>query len=194
MQSRRLVPWILAPLLLVLFAGMVQVTLPLTASQAWAQAKADWAERAVALENAKNWPSLLAHCLQWTKAEPDNYLAWDYLGRAYLENYPPYREREAMFAFLKALKLKPDSLEVLHHLGASYLRQLRYEPAIWVYKKLLRLKPDDVDAWDGLGFAYANTWNRPAALEAVKQLRRYNPKKADELEKYILQRFDYKKY
>ena len=92
-------------LALVLFAGMVQFTLPLTASPVHAQAKADWADRAEALEKAKDWPGLLAHCLKWTKAEPGNGLAWYNLGDAYGKLG---RHQEAVEAFREAVRLKPD--------------------------------------------------------------------------------------
>ena len=37
-----------------------------------AKPKAGWEDRAVALEKARDWQGLLAHCRRWTQAEPGN--------------------------------------------------------------------------------------------------------------------------
>ena len=43
-----------------------------------------WLERSKTLGKAQDWRGMLAHCRQWTQAEPDSALAWHRLGSAYL--------------------------------------------------------------------------------------------------------------
>jgi tetratricopeptide (TPR) repeat protein len=142
-----------------------------------------WYDRAVTLENAKDWQGLLAHCRQWTKAEPGNYRAWCYLGLAYSNLRHP---SEALSAFREGLRLKPDSFRALHDIGVAYLNLGRYQEAIKALNEALRLKPDFADAWQSLARAYALSGNRAAALEALNELRRYDPQKADKLYHMII--------
>jgi Flp pilus assembly protein TadD len=142
-----------------------------------------WYDRAVTLENARNWQGLLAHCRQWTKAEPGNYRAWCYLGLAYSNLRQP---SEALRAFRECLRLKPDSFRALHDIGVANLNLSRYQEAIKALKEALRLKPDYTDAWQSLARAYALSGNRTAALEAVNELRRYDPQRADKLYQMII--------
>jgi tetratricopeptide (TPR) repeat protein len=137
-----------------------------------------WYDRAVTLERARDWQGLLAHCRQWTKAEPGNYRAWCYLGLAYSNLRHP---SEALRAFREGLRLKPDSFRALHDIGVAYLNLGRYQEAIKAFRESLSLKPDYADAWQSLAKAYALSGNRAAALEAVNELRRYDPQKADKL-------------
>jgi tetratricopeptide (TPR) repeat protein len=137
-----------------------------------------WYDRAVTLERARDWQGLLAHCRQWTKAEPGNYRSWCYLGFAYSNLRHP---SEALRGFRECLRLKPDSFRALHDIGVAYLNLGRYQEAIKALNEALRLKPDYADAWQSLARAYALSGNRAAALEALNELRRYDPQKADKL-------------
>ena len=148
-----------------------------------ARPKADWKDRAGALEKAQDWPGLLAHCRLWTQAEPGNAFAWFILGFTYKKLG---RYQEALEAYREALRLKPDFAEAWGELGAAYGKLGRHQDAIAPYREALRLKPDDAEAWGGLAAAYALSGNRSAALEAVREFRRYDPQKAEELFNLIM--------
>jgi len=142
-----------------------------------------WLDKAAALEKAGDYPGLLAHCRQWTRAEPGDALAWFSLGNAYGELG---RHREAVEAYREALRLKPDYADAWYNLGVAYGKLGRHREAVEACREALRLKPDYADAWNNLGVAYFLLGNRSAALEAVKELRRYDPQQADKLFNLIL--------
>jgi tetratricopeptide (TPR) repeat protein len=148
------------------------------ATEPGARPKEYWIDRGSALEKARDWQGLLAHCRRWTQAEPDTGLAWSCLGNAY-GNLG--RHREAIEAYQEALRLKPDHANAWNNIGVAYGKLGRYREAIAAYREALRLKPGYANAWFNLAVAYANSGNRSAALEAVKELRRYDPQKADKL-------------
>jgi hypothetical protein len=58
-------------------------TTPKTRGDRGARPAESWFDRAEALEEAQDWPGLLAHSHRWTQAEPDKGLAWFRLGVAY---------------------------------------------------------------------------------------------------------------
>jgi Flp pilus assembly protein TadD len=142
-----------------------------------------WGDRAVALEKARDFTGMLAHCRRWTQAEPNNEWAWFSLGVAYrnLERY-----REAIEAYREALRLKADFATAWNNLGFAYQKMGRSREEIEAYQEALRLEPDFADAWYNLAGAYFRSGNRSAALEAVRELRRYDPKEADKLFKLII--------
>lgn len=137
-----------------------------------------WLNRAVELEKAQDWASLLTWCRRWTSAEPGTPYASFYLGIAYdgLKRYG-----DAIVAFKEAVRLKPDFAEAWNSLGNSYVSIAFYRWAIGCYQKAIRLKPDYAEAWWGLGGSYARSGNRSAALEAVRELRKYDPQHANQL-------------
>jgi cytochrome c-type biogenesis protein CcmH/NrfG len=69
-----------------------------------ARPKKGWEAREKALSEAQ----------AWTKAEPENELAWDNLGFAYLVTG---RYRKAVEAFREVLRLMPDNAEAWKNLA-----------------------------------------------------------------------------
>jgi cytochrome c-type biogenesis protein CcmH/NrfG len=133
---------------------------------------ATWLDRKAALEKAGDWPGLLAHCRLWTQAESYNGLAWYNLGDAY-GNLG--RHREAIAAYRKALRLKPDETCIWNNLGAQYGKMGRHHDAIAAYKEALRLKPDDVLVWYNLAGNYGNLGSHHEAIAAYKEALRLKP-------------------
>jgi hypothetical protein len=135
-----------------------------------------WERRVVALEKAQDWHGLLAWCRRWTQAESGRELAWNGLGVAY-EKLGRYRE--AIEAFLEALRLKPDYALAFYNLGVAYGEMGRQQEAIEAFRKALRLDPDDADAWIDLGFAYGEMGRQQKAIEAYRQALRLKPDDKD---------------
>jgi Flp pilus assembly protein TadD len=133
---------------------------------------ATWLDRALALEKVRDWPGLLAHCRQWTKAEPPNALAWSSFGFAYANLG---RHREAIEAYQEALRLKPDYAEAWCNLGAAYQKIDRSKNAIEAYREALRLKPDNAVTWYNLGGAYGKMGSHREAIEAFREALRLKP-------------------
>ena len=102
-----------------------------------------WPDQAAALGKARDWAGLLAHSREWTKAEPENPVAWFSLGEAYARMG---RHREAIDPFKEALRLKPDLADAWYSLGVAYGKLRRSQEEIEAYQKALRFKPDYVSA------------------------------------------------
>jgi Flp pilus assembly protein TadD len=91
------------------------------------------------------------------------------------------RYAEAVAAFQRALKARPDFAEAHSNLGYSLRNTGKVDQAIAEYQEALRLKPDLAEAREYLGGAYLMKGDKQAALEQHRILERQNPKLAAEL-------------
>ncbi len=100
--------------------------------------KEDWGNRTVALEKARNWQGLLAHCRRWTQSKPGDFLAWHSLGVAYgrMGRYP-----EAIEAYREAVRLKPDDVVAWNNLALSYALSGNGNAALEALRELRRYDP-----------------------------------------------------
>jgi Flp pilus assembly protein TadD len=137
-----------------------------------AKPKEGWDDRAVALDKARDWQGMLAHCRRWTQAKPGYYLAWFNLGVAYESLGPP---QKAIEAYREALRLKPDYAQAWCGLGGAYGKMGRYQEAIEPLREGLRLKPDFPFAWYNLGVAYGELGRHREEIEAYREALRLKP-------------------
>jgi len=107
-----------------------------------AKPKEDWENRAVALEKAKDFQGLMAHCRRWTQAKPGNALAWFGLGVTYEDLG---RHREAIEACRQALRLKPDYADAWNNLAIAYALSGNRSAALDAVKELRRLDPQKAE-------------------------------------------------
>ncbi|MCX5891212.1 MAG: tetratricopeptide repeat protein [Deltaproteobacteria bacterium] len=77
----------------------------------------NWSDGELALEKALDWPGLLAHCRQLTRAEPDNDVAWYALGFAYANLG---RHQDAIKAHRETLRIDPDYANAWYALAVEY--------------------------------------------------------------------------
>jgi len=138
----------------------------------------EWIKRSIALENRKDWQGLLDWSQKWTKSEPKNTDAWNYLGVAYLGLK---RYNDAIEAYRQALRINPRYVKAWNSLGGAYYDLKRYDDAIDAYRQAVRIDPENAIAWTNLGLAYLSSGNRTAALDVVQKLRRLDPARADKL-------------
>lgn len=138
---------------------------------------------ASALIQKEDWQGLKNFALRWTKAEPQNSIAWNYLGRAYRANE---QGTKAIEAYQQAVRINPDYAEAWHGLGSVYYFFTdQGTKAIEAYQQAVRVNPDFADAWHLLGQAYVGTNHQYAkAIEAYQQVIRIKPN--DGLEWYYL--------
>jgi tetratricopeptide (TPR) repeat protein len=109
---------------------------------------------------------------------------------------------EAVKAFKKALKLKPDEYEICYHLGAALIELKRYDEAAKVYKSTLQVKPSDSEVFYNLSIVYSLLRKHDIALDNLKRAvelnheikndARFNPafdsiRMKDEFKKLVLQ-------
>lgn len=85
------------------------------------------------------------------------------------------REREAKFAFQKALRYQPDDQWTLAHYAETLRTLEHYEEAIEVFHKALALNPEDAWSWASLGAAYSGMDKYRSALEALNKAIELSP-------------------
>ena len=88
---------------------------------------------------------------------------------------------EAVAAFQRAVKVRPDFAEAHSNLGYSLRNTGKIDQAIAAYREAIRLKPDLAEAREYLGVAYLLKGDRQAAMDQYRVLQRLNPKVAAEL-------------
>jgi tetratricopeptide (TPR) repeat protein len=169
------------------------------------RSQADWLAKEVTLQERKDWHGLLNWCRQWSRADPDNFLAWFCLGVAYgklnqnIDAIEAYRaalrigdNAEAWYnlglvygeinrptdeikAYREAVRIKPDFTDAWNALGVTYDDLNRPNDAIEAFRMALRIKPDDANAWSNLGVAYINLNRHTDAVEAFRAALRIKP-------------------
>jgi len=107
------------------------------------------------------------------KKEPENPLAYEGLGRAYiaLKNY-----EKAGKNLDRALQLKPDFWQCHALFAFIYDRQGRYNDAIASYEKAIALKPDSFLLYNNLGMTHHMKGNYEKSVEAYTKALRINEK------------------
>lgn len=134
-----------------------------------AQAMTDWRDRGAKLEAMRDWPTLQDHALKWTKAEPENNMAWFALGLAYRNSF---QNTKAIDALRQALHLNPELSEAWYNLGIAYAYLGHSAEELEAYHRALRIDPDYAEAWSNLGYAYGQLGQYTKAIEAYQQALR----------------------
>ena len=132
--------------------------------------------RTAELEMAKDWNGMLAHCQEWTKAEPGNALAQFCLGVAY-GNFD--RTNDEITAYREALRINPEDAYTWNNLGNTYDDLDRYDDAIAAYREALRINSEYAYAWNNLGIAYGNLDRYDDAIAAYREAVRIDPNHAN---------------
>jgi len=132
----------------------------------------EWIKRSIALENRKDWQGLLDWSQKWTKSEPKNTDAWNYLGVAYLGLK---RYNDAIEACRQSLRFNPDYASTWNNLGVAYDGLKRHDDAIEAYRQSLRINPEYARSWNNLGSIYSDLKRYNDAVEAYRQALRIDP-------------------
>ncbi len=135
----------------------------------------DWLNRAVALEQKKDWQGLLKLSRQWVKSELESALAWYGLGIAY-DNLKQYDQ--AIPAYREALRIQPEYAEAWNNLGVSYGELKQHDQAIQAYREALRIQSEDADAWNNLGVSYGKLKQHDQEIHALREALRIQPENA----------------
>jgi tetratricopeptide (TPR) repeat protein len=135
----------------------------------------DWLNRAVALEEKKDWQGMLKLAQQWIKSEPGSAVAWYGLGVSYA-NHKQYDQ--AIQAYREALRIQPEYAKAWNNLGVSYGNLKQYDQAIQAYREALRIEPEDAEAWYNLGIAYHGLKQYDQAIQAYREALRIQPEYA----------------
>jgi len=141
-----------------------------------AQTVTEWLNKAVELENRKDWVTMLDYSLRWTKAQPDSSIAWYILGIAYGRSG---QLPKSIDAYLQALRINSEGADAWYGLGIAYEKSSQLIKAIEAYQQALRINPEYAGAWYNLGIAYGKADQAAKAFEAYQQAVRVNPEDAD---------------
>ncbi|MBM3273423.1 tetratricopeptide repeat protein, partial [Candidatus Kaiserbacteria bacterium] len=109
-----------------------------TAAKPKGTSSTDWLNRAIALEEKKDWPAMQQHAMGWTRAQPRNSIAWFGLGLAYNQQD---QTAKAIEAFQQALRIDPQLALAWFGLGVAYGQQGQTAKEIEAYQQALRIDP-----------------------------------------------------
>lgn len=86
----------------------------------------------------EEWEALLDHALRWTEANPGEFDAWYFRGRASDELG---ENDDAIASYEHALSLDTDHADGLKRLGLAYARTGRTDRAMEIHERLKGLDP-----------------------------------------------------
>jgi cytochrome c-type biogenesis protein CcmH/NrfG len=139
------------------------------------RSKAGWWMGAVARSSKKDWSGLYVWSLLWTTSEPDDAIAWFYLGFAYGELG---RLNDAIEAYRQALRIDPEYAFAWYNIGTAYSKLGRHNDTIEALRQALRIGPEHALAWFNIGNAYNALGRHNDAIEALRQALRIDPEYA----------------
>lgn len=137
-----------------------------------AETSVDWLNKAMALQEKKDWRELINHALHRIKALPRSAMAWYALGLAYGNSG---QTTKAIEANQQVLRINSEDAGAWYNLGVDYGESGQTAKAIEAYKQALRIKPEDAAAWYNLGGDYSESGQIDRAIEAYQQALRINP-------------------
>ncbi len=112
-----------------------------------------------------------------------NWLAWNNLGRHYLEQGDV---RQALASFQEALRIKPDYAIAWYNAGVAFGRLEDYPLAIASYQETLRLEPTYVEAWVNRGLAHQTIGQYSQAIACYESALRLRPADAIALQGLVI--------
>ncbi len=127
-------------------------------------------------QQAKN-PRLAEHLyLQVLNSEPNNANAWCFLGMAL---HDQERYDEALSAYDKAMKLKPDFAIGLNNLGNTYRLMRQLDKAVECFDRAIALKPDYLIAYKNKATSLCWEGQVEAALRVYEAADKISPNDPD---------------
>lgn len=136
----------------------------------------DWINKAVELEEKKDWAKMIAHSLRWTDAQPSEAFAWFCLGIAYWKSN---LVSEAIESYAQALRIDPEDASAWLNMGLAYGKSGRTAREIECYQQALRIKPNNSKAWFCLGVTHHKSGQTSKAIAAYNQGLGIDPGNAD---------------
>jgi protein involved in polysaccharide export with SLBB domain/Flp pilus assembly protein TadD len=102
-----------------------------------------------------------------------------------LAHYESKQFKNAVDAFKRASRLKPNDADIHYNLGLAYYSSNMYKEAAKAYEQAIKLKPDWSDAHFRLGWMYYILGKKEASFEQYKILQTLNPEQANTLYRII---------
>lgn len=119
---------------------------------------------------SKNWAGLLTYTQGWTRAQPNEPLAWYYLGQTYGQLNQP---AAAAGAIQHAVSLRPVWPEAWHALAFTLVQSGQYAQAVPAAKKAVEQASDHPNYWNTLAVAYSEMADWNDELQALTQQQQH---------------------
>jgi len=162
-ETIRVIPVRLVP---AAFALLLALGIALAAGVSTALAQARYSvEGANRFVNAKDWNGLARYATAWTKAEPNNPVAWYYLGNNYATGLQ--QPEAAIPAFQQVVRLDPNRHGAWQTLGVQFMKVKRFEEAVNAFKRATAIEPRKPNYWNNLAAAYRETHQFELAVAAL---------------------------
>jgi predicted Zn-dependent protease len=114
----------------------------------------------------KDWNNLLAYTQAWTRANPNDPMAWYYLGETY--GIGLNRPADAANAIRSAVTLKAQWPEAWHALAFTQIQSKQYQEAVSSARQAVTQAPDKPNYWNTLATAYSEMNNRQETLRTLQ--------------------------
>ena len=128
-----------------------------------------WLNKAILLEEKKDWVGLINHAIHLTDKFPQSAIAWYDLGHAYTLSG---QDAKSIEAYQQALRIDPEYAEAWYSLGYSYLLSGQFAKSIEASQQAVRINPEYANAWNNLGVAYGKSGLTAKEIEAYQQALR----------------------
>ena len=154
--------WLAPAAVTVLLALAMALGAPLSSALAQTRYSVEGANQFV---RAKDWNGLARYASAWSKAEPNNAVAWYYLGNSYATGLQ--QPEAAIPAFQKVVQLDPNRHGAWGALGEQFVKVKRFEDAVNALKRATELDPRKSSYWNNLAVAYREMNQIDLALAAL---------------------------
>lgn len=132
----------------------------------------DHYRRAVAFEKDKNLKKAIAEIRKIVDIDPNDFVAWAYLGNAQFENG---QLSDADMSYLRALIIREDYSPAWVNVGKLRVAQGQLEAAIEIYKHAAALEPDYAKIFRVLGETYLKAKQGTLGAQALNHAIRLDP-------------------
>jgi len=127
-------------------------------------------------ESALDYEQQLRYCQNLVRRYPDNYVAHQILGDAYVHLN---LFEDAIAAYKQTVKWNPGKAEVWHKMGFAYFNIKKFDKAITAFMECLAIKADLSNAWFQIGSAYFQQKKYRDAIYAYRTYTGLAPNEAN---------------
>jgi tetratricopeptide (TPR) repeat protein len=117
----------------------------------------------------------IALCEKSLKLDGTSPEAWDTLGHAYAYDTERKNYERARAYFAQSLRLEPRMALAAFHMGATYVKEGRYDEALPYLDAARQQQPDFPDTYVFLGYAYANTGRIQQGIDSLNEFLKLRP-------------------
>ena len=133
----------------------------------------EWNQKALILEQKKDWLAMLRESKNWTVAEPVSSKAWYFLGLAFQKTGELDKSIDAL---QEAVQINPEYSSAWVEMGSSYGQEGKMNDAMIAYGKAIQADRNNAEAWHKIGIIYRKKANDPKSVEAFRHALQIDPK------------------